>query len=176
MSGAAGYDNPAFLGEAKDSVVHIDQGSKGSRHREKLSYSWEDLNVFAPVIQGCFKKSQVAEKHILRNVTGICRPGELLAVMGASGAGKTTLLNCLNFRCDPGLKIKGKLFINGRRVTPELLTSRSAYVQQEDIFVGTITVKEQLVFQANLRMDKHLSRTERMQRVEDVMVEVNNKL
>lgn len=173
MSGTEGYDNPAYVKEGRDSVVEIDGGNKGSQRRERLTYSWQDLNVFAPVIQGCFRKSQVAEKHILRNVTGICRPGELLAVMGASGAGKTTLLNCLNFRSDPTLKIKGKLYINGQRVSPDILTSRSAYVQQEDIFVGTITVKEQLVFQANLRMDKDLSTAERMQRVEDVMIELN---
>ena len=37
--------------------------------------------------------------------------------------------------------------MNGEAIRPEQLTSRSAYVQQEDLFVGTLTVKEQLVFQ-----------------------------
>jgi len=31
-------------------------------------------------------------------MTGICKPGELTAIMGASGAGKTTLLNILSCR------------------------------------------------------------------------------
>jgi len=31
-------------------------------------------------------------------MTGICKSGELTAIMGASGAGKTTLLNILSCR------------------------------------------------------------------------------
>lgn len=67
--------------------------------------------------------------------------------MGASGAGKTTLLNVLTHRNNDKLRITGDLFVNGRRVNPDELTSRSAYVQQDDLFIGTLTVREQLVFQ-----------------------------
>lgn len=83
----------------------------------------------------------------LYTVSGVCRPGELLAIMGASGAGKTTLLNVLTHRNNDKLRISGDLFVNGRRVNPDELTSRSAYVQQDDLFIGTLTVREQLVFQ-----------------------------
>jgi len=34
-------------------------------------------------------------------MTGVCKPGELTAIMGASGAGKTTLLNILSCRINP---------------------------------------------------------------------------
>lgn len=84
-------------------------------------------------------------------MTGICRPGELLAIMGASGAGKTTLLNVLTHRNNDKLRIVGDLFVNGHRVDPDSLTSRSAYVQQDDLFIGTLTVREQLIFQVRVR-------------------------
>lgn len=39
-------------------------------------------------------------KIILKNVTGYAKPGEMVAIMGASGSGKTSLLNILGQRLD----------------------------------------------------------------------------
>jgi ABC-type lipoprotein export system ATPase subunit len=39
-------------------------------------------------------------KKILNNVTGYAKPGEMVAIMGASGSGKTSLLNILGQRLD----------------------------------------------------------------------------
>lgn len=80
-------------------------------------------------------------------MSGVAYPGELLAVMGASGAGKTTLLNALTFRSCRSTVVTGLRSINGVPVNSAYLTSQSAYVQQDDLFIGNLTVKEHLVFQ-----------------------------
>ncbi len=67
--------------------------------------------------------------------------------MGASGAGKTTLLNCLTFRNTGKLKVIGDRYLNGTVVNPDSLARISSYNQQDDLFVGTLTVKETLRFQ-----------------------------
>jgi ABC-type multidrug transport system ATPase subunit len=77
----------------------------------------------------------------------VAHAGELLAIMGASGAGKTTLLNTLMFRSPPSLQVSGRRTLNGVFVSSSTLASLSAYVQQHDLFIGTLTVREHLIFQ-----------------------------
>jgi ABC-type multidrug transport system ATPase subunit len=81
-------------------------------------------------------------------VSGIAKPCEMLAIMGSSGSGKTTLLNVLTFRNRGALKISGNIKINGKTVDSiEKISAVSGYVQQDDLFVGTLKVKEHLLFQ-----------------------------
>nr|CAD7410475.1 unnamed protein product [Timema cristinae] len=105
-------------------------------------------------------------------VNGIAYPGELLAIMGSSGAGKTTLLNTLMFKSSPNVIVSGYTALNGFPVSSGTLSSLSAYVQQDDLFIGTLTVREHLVFQALVRMDRHIPYKQRMIRVEQVITEV----
>lgn len=74
-------------------------------------------------------------------------PGELLAILGSSGAGKTTLLNALTFRSPKNITVTGTRCVNGTPVNCKALTSLSAYVQQDELFIGSLTVKEHLKFQ-----------------------------
>ena len=46
-------------------------------------------------------------------------------------------------------QVVGNRFANGVPVTPNSLTSVSAYVQQDDLFIGTLTVREHLNFQVS---------------------------
>jgi ATP-binding cassette, subfamily G (WHITE), eye pigment precursor transporter len=69
--------------------------------------------------------------------------------MGASGAGKTTLLNILNFRNRGNLIIYDDIKVNGRVVKSNEIPEYSGYVQQLDLFIGTLTVREQLILYVN---------------------------
>ncbi|KAI9559857.1 ABC protein [Daphnia sinensis] len=138
-----------------------------------MTYSWSNIEVYAEEKQAsCFTRSSQVPKKILKNVTGSVGPGEFLAIMGASGAGKTTLLNCLTFRNTGKLKILGERHLNGEAVNIDTLARLSAYVQQNDLFIPTLTVKEHLKFQALLRMDEIFSYDERMMRVSEVIQEL----
>lgn len=79
-------------------------------------------------------------------MSGVAEPGSLLAIMGASGAGKTTLLNVLSAQNVSQMKIEGRIRVNGRNLKSKI-KKISAYCQQEDLFIGTLTVKEHLTFQ-----------------------------
>uniref|UniRef100_A0AAZ3SWY3 ABC transporter domain-containing protein n=1 Tax=Oncorhynchus tshawytscha TaxID=74940 RepID=A0AAZ3SWY3_ONCTS len=108
------------------------------------------------------------EKHILKDVSGIMRPG-MNAIMGPTGSGKTSLLDVIAGRKDPaGLKF-GQVLIDGKMVDSDLRLI-SAYVVQDDILMGTLSVRENLLFSVNLRLDpRHYSTTDKQQRVDSII-------
>ncbi|TKR93166.1 hypothetical protein L596_007670 [Steinernema carpocapsae] len=112
-----------------------------------------------------------ADRLLLNDISGIAQPGQLLALMGASGAGKTTLLNTLLQRNLRGLNVTGEILVNGREVGRGI-TTISSYVQQEDLFVGTLTVREHLMIQANLRLPPRMKAKEKKERVDQVIDEM----
>lgn len=93
--------------------------------------------------------------------------------MGSSGAGKTTLLNVLTARNLSNFAVEGCVKINGQTADVDMITSVSAYVQQQDLFLATLTVREHLVFQAMLRMNASISPREKADRIVEVMRELS---
>jgi ATP-binding cassette subfamily G (WHITE) protein 1 len=110
------------------------------------------------------------------SVYGSARAGEILAIMGSSGAGKTTLLNVL---CNTNQnKIKKmpscEVLVNGEVLTQQQMRMASAYVQQVDMFVGNLTVFEQLTYSAELRMERSkYSAEDRKERVNHMLESVS---
>ena len=94
--------------------------------------------------------------------------------MGASGAGKTTLLNALNFRpTGPHATVSGDRRLNGTALTSGVISTISAYVEQDDLMIPRMTVLEHLYFNAKLRFPSSISWGTRKKRVEEVLNEVS---
>jgi ABC-type multidrug transport system ATPase subunit len=71
--------------------------------------------------------------------------------MGPSGCGKTTLLNVLAHRtAASGADTTGSTLVDGSTVSTEAFRRMSSYVEQEDALIGSLTVKETMVFAARL--------------------------
>ncbi|XP_030246211.1 protein white [Drosophila navojoa] len=95
--------------------------------------------------------------------------------MGSSGAGKTTLLNALAFRSPHGVQVSpsSMRLLNGQPVDAKEMQARCAYVQQDDLFIGSLTAREHLIFQAMVRMPRQLSYKQRVARVDQVIQELS---
>uniref|UniRef100_A0A0K0EWC0 ATP-binding cassette sub-family G member 2 (inferred by orthology to a human protein) n=1 Tax=Strongyloides venezuelensis TaxID=75913 RepID=A0A0K0EWC0_STRVS len=130
------------------------------QQEEPVTLTWNDLEVAA------------GSRQLLKNINGLALPGETIALMGASGAGKTTLLNTLLGRNLKGLSIKGEILVNGNEIGRGI-TNISSYVQQEDLFMGRLTVYEHLLIQAYIRLPSRMSHKDRKECVEHVIKELD---
>lgn len=72
--------------------------------------------------------------------------------------------------------VNGVVKINGKQADVQTITEMTAYVQQEDLFIPIMTVREHLIFQAMLRMDNKIPVKVRATRIQSVMEEVRGLL
>ena len=86
-------------------------------------------------------------KRILDNVSGYCKSGEILYIMGPSGAGKTTLLDSLADRTS--LVPSGRQYLDGQPKTEEEFKKVAKYCLQEMYLYEGLTVKETLYYAAS---------------------------
>lgn len=87
--------------------------------------------------------------------------------MGPSGSGKTTLLNTLAQR--QNATTSGKIAINGRERSLATHRDVSAFVEQEDTLIGSLTVSETLRYSAKLALPRDIAAHELQHRVEHLL-------
>ncbi|RWR85994.1 ABC transporter-like protein [Cinnamomum micranthum f. kanehirae] len=104
-------------------------------------------------------------KTLLDDISGEARDGEILAVLGASGSGKSTLIDALADRISKE-SLKGTVTLNGEILESRLVKVISAYVMQDDLLYPMLTVEETLMFSAEFRLPRTLSRTKKKARVQ----------
>uniref|UniRef100_A0A8C3M6J7 ABC transporter domain-containing protein n=1 Tax=Geospiza parvula TaxID=87175 RepID=A0A8C3M6J7_GEOPR len=115
----------------------------------------------------CFRKT--TKKEVLKDVNGIMKPG-LNAILGPTGSGKSSLLDILAARKDPR-GLSGDILINGAP-QPDNFKCTSGYVVQDDVVMGTLTVRENLKFSAALRLPKSVKEQEKNERVNQIIKEL----
>ncbi|XP_047335490.1 ABC transporter G family member 9-like [Impatiens glandulifera] len=122
---------------------------------------------------GLLKKQKSEEKIILKGVSGVVRPGEMLAMLGPSGSGKTTLLTALGGRLSTG-RLTGKIAFNERPFTNRMKRN-TGFVTQDDVLYPHLTVTETLVFTALLRLPNTLTKAEKTAHAEAVIEQLDLK-
>jgi ATP-binding cassette, subfamily G (WHITE), member 2 len=114
---------------------------------------------------------RIGDKTILQNVHGLVRPGEVLAIMGASGAGKTSFLDILARKRKRGV-VDGEFFLNGRSVSDAQFKRVVGFVDQEDTLMPSLTVYETVLYSALLRLPKDMSIAAKKYRVLETLEEL----
>uniref|UniRef100_A0A9J7YXG7 Broad substrate specificity ATP-binding cassette transporter ABCG2 n=1 Tax=Cyprinus carpio carpio TaxID=630221 RepID=A0A9J7YXG7_CYPCA len=118
---------------------------------------------------GSICRRTTVHKEILVDLNGIMRPG-LNAILGPTGSGKSSFLDVLAARKDPA-GLSGEVLINGA-LQPPNFKCLSGYVVQDDIVMGTLTVRENLCFSAALRLSSQISPREKEARVNHLISEL----
>ncbi|KAJ1490407.1 P-loop containing nucleoside triphosphate hydrolase protein [Baffinella frigidus] len=112
-----------------------------------ISLSFKDITYTVSVKE----KGKRNPKQILKGVTGSMRAGTINAIMGPSGGGKTSLLDVLADR-KPKKTVTGMVLANGMPFIHKTFIHLAGYVVQDDVVMGTLTVRENLLFSARLRL------------------------
>ncbi|KAL2942015.1 ABC transporter G family member 15 [Bienertia sinuspersici] len=125
---------------------------------------WEDLTVVLPSF------GNKPTKRILQGINGYAEPGRIMAIMGPSGSGKSTLLDSLAGRLSGNVVMTGNILLNGKK--KGLQYGGVAYVTQENVLLGTLTVRETITYSAYLRLPPTLSKEDVEGIVEGTIMEM----
>ncbi|KAE9585270.1 putative xenobiotic-transporting ATPase [Lupinus albus] len=127
---------------------------------------WENLTVELRT----FGEDSSHNKKLLNGLTGFAQPGNIMAVMGSSGSGKTTLLDSLAGRLDANVIVRGSIFMDRKK--RNLNCREVSYVAQEELLLGTLTVRETLTYSANMRLPSKMSKEEINRVVEETIMKM----
>jgi ABC-type multidrug transport system ATPase subunit len=110
-------------------------------------------------------------KTLLDNISMSARPGTLTAIIGPSGAGKSTFARLVAGYTHP---TTGTVSFEGHDVHADYasLRSRIGMVPQDDVVHGQLTVRQALMYAAELRLPPDTTKADREQVVNEVLEEL----
>lgn len=131
--------------------------------------SFHNVNYKVKINTGMICCRKTVKRQILTDINGIMGPG-LNAILGPTGSGKSSLLDVLAARKDPH-GLSGEVLIDGKPQPPNF-KCLSGYVVQDDVVMGTLTVRENLQFSAALRLPRSLKQKEKDERINQIIKEL----
>lgn len=143
--------------------------------RRTIKVTLQDYSLDIQKRNWRLRKSE--KKSILKPINTTFEHGVLNVIMGPSGSGKTSLLNLMADRLHDSLSTvyqsKGVLKLNNAVPSSEVIRSICSYVcQDDDALFPCLTVRENLQFAAALRLPTHLSKAQKRQRAESVLLKL----
>lgn len=150
-----------FFGPMGDFDMHA--AAYDSPVKENADETNADLREFVGSLSKCIEGSQFglsfefdnlgfwpkgAAKPVLSNVTGEISRGSLVGVLGGSGAGKSTFVNVLMGK----QKHSGVVRVNGVQSKLSNFKKIIGYVPQDDIVLPELTVRENILHSARIRL------------------------
>ncbi|XP_029610492.1 ATP-binding cassette sub-family G member 2 [Salmo trutta] len=158
-------------------LVMEDRGTNGSpestgtaKSLQGSTVSFHNIHYKVTQRSGCLCiKRKTTTKDILVDLNGLMKPG-LNAIMGATGSGKSSFLDVLAARKDPA-GLAGEVLIDGAP-QPANFKCLSGYVVQDDVVMGTLTVRENFRFSAALRLPSSVSQKEKEDKVNRLIKEL----
>ncbi|RLN54609.1 hypothetical protein BBJ28_00021987, partial [Nothophytophthora sp. Chile5] len=95
-------------------------------------------------------KKRTVHKEILKDISGVFKPGKITLLLGQPGSGKSALMKMLSgrFPIEKNITVEGEITFNNvpRESIVKTLPQFVAYVNQRDKHFPTLTVKETLEF------------------------------
>ncbi|XP_053559276.1 broad substrate specificity ATP-binding cassette transporter ABCG2 isoform X2 [Bombina bombina] len=131
--------------------------------------TFHNINYRVKIKTGLLCCKKIVKREILKDLNGIMRPG-LNAILGPTGSGKSSLLDVLAARKDPH-GLSGEVLVDGKPQPPNFKCI-SGYVVQDDVIMGTLTVRENLQFSAALRLPRSLRQKDKDERINQIIKEL----
>ncbi|XP_019195429.1 PREDICTED: pleiotropic drug resistance protein 1-like isoform X4 [Ipomoea nil] len=156
-------DNETFLLKLKDRMErvaidipkvevrfeHLNVGAEAYVGKRALpSVTNFCLNILEGLLSYLYLPTTKKHNSILRDVSGIIKPGRMTLLLGPPSSGKTSLLLALAGQLDPSLEFSGRVSYNGHEMNEFVPMRTAAYISQHDLHIPEMTARETLAFSA----------------------------
>jgi ABC-type lipoprotein export system ATPase subunit len=163
LQGATPQTTNTFASSSSASSLSLDDDDdphssrrRGERDEDTYAPRSPILPVRVDLVNLGYKPPNAKSKQprILQDVNACFEPGQLVAVMGPSGSGKSTLLRLIQGDTRYLRGLKGEALANGTPIKAIHGAWRHlcSLVPQEDVLLGSFTVRETMRFSTQLRL------------------------